>query len=143
MQLTRAADYALRVLLHLAQQPPHHSLSRAALAQAVAVPDSFLSKILQKLARAGLIEARRGVEGGFFLLERGRRASVLEVVETIDGPLTLNQCIAPGPGCVRQDHCAAHGVWQQAQQAMVAVLQQARIAELASAERARGLASLA
>ena len=74
MQLTRAADYAVRVMIHLASQPEGAVVSKTVLAKASEAPESFLSKILQTLARAGLIQARRGVEGGFLLLPRGAQS---------------------------------------------------------------------
>jgi Rrf2 family protein len=130
MQLTRAADYAVRVMIHLASQPRDTVVPKAQLARAAEAPESFLAKILQSLTRAGLIQTRRGVEGGFALLPRGAQASLLDVIEAIDGPVALNLCLVPGHGCQRQSHCAAHLVWARAQSAMVQVLHQALIADL-------------
>ncbi len=130
MQLTRAADYAVRVMIHLASQPEGTVVSKALLAQASEAPESFLSKILQTLARGGLIQARRGVVGGFALLPRGAHASLLDVVETMDGPIALNVCVASGTPCHRHAECAAHQVWLQAQSAMLSVLREAKIAQM-------------
>jgi Rrf2 family protein len=132
MQLTRAADYAVRVTMHLATLPPGEHASRSVLAAATGVPDSFLSKILQALSRAGLLVSRRGGEGGFAILPRGRSASLLQVIEAIDGPIALNVCLAEGPSCENKPWCPAHLVWTQAQQAMLSVLSSANIAELAA-----------
>jgi Rrf2 family protein len=130
MQLTRAADYAVRVMIHLASQPEGTVVSKTLLAKAAEAPESFLSKILQTLARAGLIQARRGVVGGFALLPQGARASLLEVVEAIDGPIALNVCVTSGASCHRHAECQAHKVWIEAQSAMLSVLRNARIAEM-------------
>jgi Rrf2 family protein len=130
MQLTRAADYAVRVMIHLASQPEGAVVSRKVLAIAAEAPESFLSKILQLLSRAGLIQTRRGVVGGFSLLSRGVQASMLDVVECIDGPIALNVCVTSGISCNRQGRCAAHEVWVRAQNAMLSVLREARIAEM-------------
>jgi Rrf2 family protein len=138
MQLTRAADYAVRVMIHLASQPEGTVVSKATLAKASETPESFLSKILQSLARAGLIQARRGVVGGFLLLNRGAQASLLDVVESMDGPIALNVCLNSGVSCNRQAECSAHQVWQRAQSAMLAVLREATIAEMARQEKPCG-----
>jgi Rrf2 family protein len=130
MQLTRAADYAVRVILHLASQPSGTVVSKAVLARAAEAPESFLSKILQTLTRAGLIQARRGVVGGFLLLPRGAQASLLDVVESVDGPIALNVCVASGVSCDRHAQCPAHRVWLEAQAAMLSVLRDAKIAEM-------------
>jgi Rrf2 family protein len=138
MQLTRAADYAVRVMIHLASQPEGAVISKTMLAKASEAPESFLSKILQTLSRAGLIQARRGVVGGFSLLDRGSRASLLDVVESIDGPISLNVCLNSERSCDRQDDCAAHQVWQRAQSAMLSVLREAKIAEMAKEAKSCG-----
>ena len=130
MQLTRAADYAVRVVTHLASEPPGTVVSKNVLARVSDAPESFLAKILQALTRAGLIEARRGVEGGFLLLERGAQASLLDVVESIDGPISLNVCLNAEISCHRAHGCAAHQVWRRAQEAMLAVLREAKIAQM-------------
>jgi Rrf2 family protein len=138
MQLTRAADYAVRVMIHLACQPEGAFVSKALLAREADAPESFLSKILQALARAGLIQARRGVVGGFSLLPRGSRASLLDVIESIDGPIALNICVTSGASCHRHTECAAHGVWLRAQSAMLSVLREAKIAEMIPAPESCG-----
>jgi Rrf2 family protein len=138
MQLTRAADYAVRVMTYLASEPAGTVVSKTVLAKASDAPDSFVSKILQSLARAGLIEARRGVEGGFLMLERGAKASLLDVIESIDGPISLNVCLSAEGNCVRSRSCAAHAVWRQAQEAMLTVLRQAKIADLANSHGCSG-----
>lgn len=130
MQLTRAADYALRVMIHLTTLPPEERALLPALAEASDAPESFLSKVLQQLARARMISSRRGKAGGFALLPRGREASMRQVVEAIDGPIRLNVCLTTGADCVRKAWCPAHPVWAEAQEAMLAVLDKARIAEM-------------
>jgi Rrf2 family protein len=141
MQLTRAADYAVRVMIHLSTLPEGSIVSKGRLAKAIDVPESFLSKILQALARAGMIQARRGVDGGFSLQSRGATATLLEVIEIIDGPIALNICLSDGDGCNRHAQCPAHLVWTQAQQAMLAVLTRATIADMANNTNGKALAA--
>jgi Rrf2 family protein len=131
MQLTRAADYAVRVMIHLASQPEEHRSLLPALAKATDVPSSFLSKVLQTLGRAGMVTSRRGQQGGFEILPKGRAASIREVVEAVDGPINLNVCLIHGKGCDRSSWCPAHTVWSDAQSAMLAVLNASTITDLA------------
>jgi len=137
MQLTRAADYAIRVMIHLASRPPLERVLLPTLASATGAPESFLSKILQALSRAKLISSRRGQSGGFEILARGREASMREVIEAIDGPVLLNVCLIADGACPRDSWCPAHPVWVQAQKAMLDVLSSAMIAELATGVPAR------
>jgi Rrf2 family protein len=131
MQLTRAADYAIRVMVHMAGLPPGTRASRTELAEAVECPEQFLSKVLQSLTRGGLVISRRGNTGGFELPDTFRAATLLTVVETIEGHIRLNICLGPDHSCSRQDWCAAHNVWAEAQASLVAVLQKTTIGELA------------
>ena len=131
MQLTRAADYGVRVMIHLASLAPGTRTSRAELAVAAECPEQFLSKVLQNLTRAGLVVSHRGNTGGFELPRLNRGASILEVVEAIEGPLRLNLCLTSDHACERQAWCPAHLVWAEAQKAMAAILQSATVGELA------------
>jgi Rrf2 family protein len=131
MQLTRAADYAVRVMIYLATLPDYQRTTLPALAQATGAPKSFLSKVLQTLSHAGMISSQRGQLGGFEILSQGRAATVRQVIEAIDGPIALNVCMASGPSCERKSHCPAHLVWRKAQTAMLGVLESATIAALA------------
>ena len=132
MQLTRAADYGVRVMVHLATIPENERALLPALARATGAPQSFLSKVLQGLCRANLILSRRGQAGGFEILPRGRQASVREVIEAIDGPVKLNVCLVSGASCKRKTFCPAHPIWASAQEAMVGVLNASTVAYLAS-----------
>jgi len=132
MQLTRAADYAVRVMIHLATLPARERASLPALAEATGAPESFLSKVLQALSRASMITSLRGQTGGFEILPRGSQASMRQVIEAIDGPIHLNVCLISQRACGRARGCPAHRVWAVAQQAMLNVLSSAVIAEMAS-----------
>jgi Rrf2 family protein len=131
MQLTRAADYAVRVMIHLASLRVKTRVSLPELARSADAPDSFLSKVLQTLTRAGLISSRRGQGGGFEISERGRGASMREVIEAIDGRICLNTCLTDGKTCRRKSWCPAHPVWARAQQAMLDVLTAVTVSDLA------------
>jgi len=131
MQLTRAADYAVRVMIHMAGMAPGARASRADLAEAAECPEQFLSKVLQGLTRAGLVISHRGNTGGFELPEGRRNASLLEIVEAIEGPLKLNVCLNGDGSCTRRGWCPAHLVWADAQTAMETVLKSSSVEELA------------
>jgi Rrf2 family protein len=122
MQLTRAADYAIRVMVHLAGVPSGLRTCKEDIAQSTEVPGEFLSKILQSLSRARLVRSRRGVRGGFELARPGAEITMLEVIEALEGTLELNVCLSQGANCGRRWWCPAHMVWMEAQTAMVRVL---------------------
>jgi Rrf2 family iron-sulfur cluster assembly transcriptional regulator len=136
MQVTRAADYGVRVMIHMATLPDHERALLPALARATGAPQSFLSKVLQALCRAGFIASRRGQLGGFEILPPGRKASIRAVVEAIEGPICLNLCLVSGASCKRKSFCPAHPVWASAQEAMLKVLDTESVADLALHEAA-------
>jgi len=132
MQVTRAADYGVRVMVHLATLPADSRVFLPDLAEATAAPESFLSKVLQALTRAELISSRRGKRGGFAILPRGRQATMREVIDAIDGPICLNVCLNGGKQCERKSWCPAHPVWARAQRAMFDVLMSVTVSSLAA-----------
>jgi len=132
MQLTRAADYAVRVMVYLATLPDDKRALLPDLARATDAPESFLSKVLQSLAHAHLISSRRGKLGGFSILPSGREASMHAVIEAIDGPICLNVCLNGSKECERKPTCPAHPVWARAQRAMLDVLVSATVSSLAA-----------
>jgi Rrf2 family protein len=132
MQLTRAADYAVRAMVHLATLPEERRALLPDLAMAVAAPESFLSKVLQSLARAGLIASQRGKTGGFAIRPCGREATMRDVIEAVDGPICLNVCLNGSKECGRKAWCPAHPVWARAQRAMIDVLKSATVSAMAS-----------
>ena len=131
MQLTRAADYAVRVMIHMAGLPAGSRASRSDLASAAQCPEQFLSKVLQSLTRAGLVVSHRGNTGGFELALQHRSASLLQIVEAVEGPIRLNLCLTGAHACERQSWCPANPIWAEAQSAMTRVLRQSTIDALA------------
>jgi Rrf2 family protein len=142
MQLTRAADYGARVMIQLASAGVDARMSLSELADAAEVPPAFLSKVLQRLVRARLIVSCRGKKGGFELLERGRAASLLDILEAVDGVPQLNLCMLPA-GCRRSEHCAVHPVWKVAQDQLRETLAAATLEQLVAESRARQRAAAA
>ena len=133
MQLTRAADYAVRVMIHLAGHATGVRTTRVELASSGDVPEHFLSKILQALSRSGLINSHRGVTGGYVLARPAEAITLLEVIEALEGPIVLNVCLTAGPSCERKGWCSVHPVWSEAQAALTGVLRGYSLAELAQA----------
>ena len=132
MQMTRAADYAIRALVHLAGVPRGERVMLPDLAQATSAPESFLSKVMQTMCRAGLAASHRGQSGGFEILAEGRNAKISSVVAAVDSPIRLNACLLPGHSCERKESCPVCPVWARAQAAMLQVLDAHTIADLAA-----------
>jgi len=132
MQITRASDYAVRVMIYLATLPEATRVSAQSVARGIQAPVSFVSKVLQMLVQRGFVTSHRGVAGGFELAVSPEAVCLLDVIEMVDGPLQINVCLpGEGGGCERKSWCGAHTVWAEAQEAMKKVLASASIARMA------------
>ena len=101
--INRETDYALRALTRLALAGD--SMPVSALAEAEDVPPDFLRKIMQRLHRAGIVESCQGPFGGYRLARPARQLSVLDVIEAVQGPLVITECISRQEICSRIDYC--------------------------------------
>lgn len=133
MQITRATDYAVRVMVHLATLPAGVRVPVAELARAGGAPESFVSKVLQQLVRCGMVTSLRGMGGGFQLAVRPDQVTLLELVEAVEGPLQINLCLPGKQTCHRKSWCGVHPIWIEAQAALKKTLASTTIAHLASA----------
>jgi len=83
------------------------------------IPPSFLAKIISQLSIAGLLHTSRGARGGVTLARDPKDISLLEVVEAIDGPIQLNECVAGEGSCHFDGNCPIKPVWCDAQEELV------------------------
>ena len=134
-RLTNTADYAVRAMIHIACLPESAVALRADVARTYGIPSSFMAKILRQLVRAGLLQSSRGVHGGFALARPASEINLLEVIEAIEGPLALTDCMREGPGCEWGDECPANLIWQEVQTGMGESLRRATLEALVSAPR--------
>jgi Rrf2 family protein len=130
MQITRATDYAVRALTHLAMLPPSTRLTAGELAGGDPAPAARVAKILQRLVAARLLVSRRGFDGGFALARAPRDVSVLDIVVALEGPLCVNECL-DGRSDTDPGSCRARNVWARAQAALAAELASATLEQLA------------
>lgn len=137
MQITRQADYAVRAMTYLAQLGPDVRAATGRIAQEKSIPPSFLAKIVSQLSVAGLLQTSRGARGGVSLAKPASDISLLDVVEAIDGPILLNDCVSDISNCNYTEDCPLKDVWCDAQRMLVDHLSKANFAEL-SKVAARG-----
>ncbi len=119
MQITRQADYAVRAVLYLAQLGDERRASTSQIAKEQQIPPSFLAKIVSQLSVAGLLQTSRGARGGVSLARTPDQISLLEVVEAIDGPILLNECVGDNGACTFGTDCPMKPIWCDAQAELV------------------------
>jgi Rrf2 family protein len=130
MQITRQADYAVRAMIYLAQLTPEQRASTSQIAQEKQIPPSFLAKIVSQLSVAGLLQTSRGARGGVSLAKEPEEISLLDVVEAIDGPILLNECVGNQNACSFGSSCPMKPVWCDAQKELVTRLGKTTFANL-------------
>lgn len=130
MQITRQADYAVRAVLHLAKAGSAQRSATSAIAKEQNIPPSFLAKIISQLSIAGLLHTSRGARGGVMLARDPKDITLLEVVEAIDGPIQLNECVGDSGACTFDKNCPIKPIWCDAQQELVRRLKSANFAQL-------------
>ena len=134
MQITRAGEYAIIGLLYLARQPVGRTVMIDEISAAEKVPNSFLAKIFQSLAKSGLVQSQRGAGGGFTLAHPPENVNLLDILNCVEGAFALQKCVATDPACVVSDHriesCVLCGVFTEAQNRVNEVLARTTLADL-------------
>lgn len=130
MQITRQADYAIRDVRYLSKQGANQRAATSTVAHEMKIPPSFMAKIISQLSIAGLLHTSRGARGGVTLARDPKEISLLDVVEAIDGPILLNECVGDPGKCQFTDDCAMHPIWVEAQDMLVKRLRTTTFATL-------------
>jgi len=122
MLVTRAADYGLQGMMHLAGLSDGKEAYVAEIARQCQVPSSFLAKIFQSLSKAGLVKSHRGAKGGFCLAKPPEDITILDVIQAVEGPVLLNKCFIAGTDCKNYPDCPVHEVLEEATTKLVSIL---------------------
>lgn len=130
MRLTRAGEYAVRCILYLCGQEEGSVVSRKEITREMDIPDQFLGKIAQQLARSGFIEIVQGARGGYRLLVPPQEITLLDVIESVIGEIFLNDCIMRPDSCSRRASCSVNMVWEKARTQMRDTLREATFDKL-------------
>jgi Rrf2 family protein len=128
-QLSKKADYGLIALKHLAQHTDG-SVSAREIAVEYRIPAPLLAKVLQRLARKGLLVSQQGINGGYVLARDPSKISIVDVMEAIDGPIGMTPC-ERGSSCEQIDHCSVRDPLMKLKVKVVRILGDTSIHELA------------
>lgn len=131
MLFSQSCKYAIRALVHLSSNTDGPSLSRD-IAHDIQVPEHFLAKILQDLARHQLLDSFKGRGGGFQLARPPGRISLGEIVHAVDGNGLTENCLLGLPNCSAESPCAMHDWWSTQRQELKEMLEGQSLADLTS-----------
>jgi Rrf2 family protein len=132
LKLTKKADYALMAMKHLADRAHdgRNSASAKDVADSFGIPPEALAKILQRLAKAGLLLSQHGTNGGYRLARAAHTISAFEVIEAIDGPLFITSCVTVRGECGQSDRCNIREPLRKVNDSIEAVLKRIKISHM-------------
>jgi Rrf2 family protein len=106
LRLSKKADYALMAMKHLAMRPDAASASAREIAEQYDIPIELMAKVLQRLARRGLLTSHQGTRGGYRLSKPSTAISVADIIQAIDGPVTVTACSTQDEKCDQYAKCS-------------------------------------
>lgn len=121
-RLSKAAEYSIRGILYLSMQGEKKVSYVEEISEAQDVPKQYLAKLFQGLAKKGFLKSTRGQGGGFILISDPQKLSILEIIEAMEGPIFLNDCLIRVGFCERSTLCPVHDLWKDAQESFLEVL---------------------
>lgn len=130
LRMTKQADYGIVLMTTLADRGDEQ-MAAAELAEATGIPGPTVAKVLKLLAREGLLDSQRGVKGGYSLSRSPQEISVVDMIEALEGPIAVTECIEDAPGeCNQEASCRLRSNWQIINDAVRRALETITLAEL-------------
>jgi FeS assembly SUF system regulator len=129
LRISKLTDYGTVVLAHLAAAPAV-VCSAADVAAATRIGLPTVSKLLKALARAGLVASTRGANGGYQLARHPRDISAAEVIDALEGPVSITECSALDSHCDYESNCNVGNAWQRINVAIRRALDEVSLSDL-------------
>ena len=130
MKLTWASEYAILGIVYLSKLPMGTTALLAEISEKEDIPESFLRKIFGTLTKAGLLRSHRGPRGGFSLTRGPEKITLRQIVEAVEGPMALTDCILGPNVCTRQNRCPIQNRCQVIHQEMMRVFDSTTVADM-------------
>ena len=132
LRLSKKADYALIAMKHLATRTDLSSASAREIAEQYDIPIELMAKVLQRLARRGLVTSHQGTRGGYRLARGASAISVADIIQAIDGPLTVTACSTEAENCDQYGKCSVRDPLWRIKDRIVAALSTCSLQEVAT-----------
>jgi len=130
LKFSKKTDYGLIALKHLALHYGEKSSSAADIADEYGISAPLMAKVLQKLARAGLVVARHGASGGYTLARDPRRITALDAIHAIEGPLFITSCVTHKGQCGQSNTCIVREPLRRVNDSILDVLNKVTISQM-------------
>ena len=132
LRISKLTDYGTVLLAHLAANQAA-VCSAADVAGATGIAPPTVSKLLKSLARAGLVSSTRGANGGYRLARPPQQISAADVIDALEGPVSITECSASDGDCEHEGVCSVGGAWQRINVAIRRALQDVTLNDLVRA----------
>jgi Rrf2 family protein len=132
LRLSKKADYALMAMKHLTVRTDVPSASAREIAEAYDIPVELMAKVLQRLVRRGLLASHQGTRGGYRLSRAASLISVADVIQAIDGPLTVTACSTDAENCGQYSKCSIRDPLWRIKDRIVAALATCSLQEMSA-----------
>src|SRR5262252_4416260 len=129
-KLSKKADYGLIALKHLANHRQGHACSANDIAEEYGISVTLMAKVLQKLARQGLVAAKHGSSGGYQLAKEPGQISALDVITAIDGPVLITSCVTSHGNCDATEKCSVREPLRRVNESILQVLGTVTISQM-------------
>lgn len=133
LNLSTKGRYAARIVVYMAMKSSEKPIRKQEIADSEGISADYVEQLLLRLKQKGLVISYRGAHGGFSLGVDPGEITVADVLEAVEGPISLVSC--QEEGCSRATVCVTHPVWDEAREALLDVFRRARISELAQQAR--------
>lgn len=141
MRVSTRGEYGMRAMVALAHHYGNGPMSIAAVSRASAVPTAYLEQLIGPLRRAGLVESKRGAQGGYQLTRSPEMVRVGEVYRVMEGPVAPMECVSENVEdqvCPLIEGCETRPVWLAMRDVMAATLDSMTLADLIAGTPAKG-----
>ena len=132
LRLSKKADYALMAMKHLATHADGASASAREIAAAYDIPVELMAKILQRLARSGLVLSLQGTRGGYRLARPTAQITVADIIQAIDGPLTVTACSTEAENCGQYSKCSVRDPLWKIKDRIISALSECTLQEISA-----------
>ena len=134
--MSRTAVHAMKAVVALAELSEKGFQGTATLAERIGAPQNYLGKLLQTLARAGVVQSQKGLGGGFRLAKAPEQIRLFDIVDPIDHLSRWTGCLMGGPSCSQETACAMHDKWAEARGAYLGMLETSTVRDVLSRNHA-------
>ncbi|MBN1638110.1 MAG: Rrf2 family transcriptional regulator [Ignavibacteriales bacterium] len=130
---SKRCELGLQATLFLSTQEGKKAFNAEQISSELKVPKEFVSKVLQKLCKSGIIKSKKGKDGGFLLGKQPSKIKLIDIVKAIDGVEIFSTCLLGFPGCSPNKPCPVHNKWAKVREGIIKLLSTETLADMKSA----------